>query len=43
MYKALFKIKTQEIPSHLSAHVVVRTVQLLTHEAYCRTKLSYYG
>ena len=43
MYKALFKIKTQEIPSHLSAHVMVRTVQLLTHDAYCRTKLSYYG
>ena len=41
MYKALFKINTQQIPSLLSAHVMARIVQLLTHDAYCPTKLSY--
>ena len=51
IYKALFKIKTQEIPrflldsnekkSRLSARVMARTVQLLRHDEYCPTKLSY--
>ena len=48
--KALFLIKTQEIPSffarsekksHLRAHAMARTVQLLRHDAYCPIKLSY--
>ena len=50
--RLFFKIKTQEIlpslvfllavkKSHLSAHVMARTVQLLRHDAYCLIKLSY--
>ena len=48
IYKALFKIKTQEIPrfvfasnvrnSHLSARMMTRTVQLLRHDMYCPIK-----
>ena len=52
IYKALFKIKTQEIPrfllavkkkSHLSARVMARTVQLLRHDEYRPIKLSHSG
>ena len=48
IYKALFKIKTQEIArfvfasneknSHLSARMMAYTVQLLRHDMYCPIK-----
>ena len=46
MYKALFLIKTQEIPiflassekSHISARVMAHTVHLPRHDAYCPIK-----
>ena len=51
IYKALFKIKTQEIPrffllamkkkSHLSARAMACTFQLLRRDAYCPIKLPY--
>ena len=50
IYRALFKSKhkkfqdffaSNEKKSHLSARVMVRTVQLLRHDAYCPIKLSY--
>ena len=48
IYKALFNIKTEEIPrfffissekkTPLSAHLMARTAQLLRHDAYCPFK-----
>ena len=52
IYRALFKIKTQELPrlfllaikkKHFSARVMACTVQLLLrHDPYCHIKLAYF-